>query len=48
MTQSNQKNLKQELKELIITECERDCEISEIKDDEELFGPNSRLLFNNN
>lgn len=39
MTQS----LKQELKELIINQCERDCDISEITDDEELLGPNSKL-----
>lgn len=35
--------LKQELKELIITECERDCSVNEISDDEALFGPNSKL-----
>mgnify|MGYP003421540582 CR=1 FL=1 len=43
MTQPHQNNLRQELKELIIHECERDCNSSEIKDDDELFGPNSAL-----
>jgi len=38
-------NLKQELKELILHECERDDEYSvdSIKDDELLFGPNATL-----
>lgn len=40
MTQSN---LKQELKELIIHECERDFTSDQIKDDESLFGPDSAL-----
>ena len=36
-------NLKYELKELIIEECEKDCNIEDIKDDELLFGPESVL-----
>jgi acyl carrier protein len=43
MTQLHPNNLKQELKELIISECERDCSVSEVSDDGELFGPNSTL-----
>lgn len=36
-------NLKYELKKLIIEECEKDCNIEDIKDDELLFGPESVL-----
>lgn len=36
-------DLKRELKELIIEECEKDCEVDEIKDDAPLFGPNTVL-----
>lgn len=36
-------NLKYELKKLIIEECEKECEIEDIKDDELLFGPESIL-----
>ena len=35
--------LKYELKKLIIEECEKECEIEDIKDDELLFGPESIL-----
>lgn len=43
MIQPHQNKLKQELKELIINECERDCNIDDIYDDEVLFGSNSNL-----
>ncbi|MAD41086.1 MAG: acyl carrier protein [Arcobacter sp.] len=36
-------DLKYELKELIIEECEKECTPEEIKDDEALFGPDSVL-----
>lgn len=36
-------NLKYDLKKLIIEECEKDCNIEDIKDDELLFGPDSIL-----
>lgn len=36
-------NLKYELKKLIIEECEKECDIEDIKDDELLFGPESVL-----
>jgi acyl carrier protein len=36
-------NLKYELKKLIIEECEKECEIEDIKDDELLFDPESVL-----
>jgi len=36
-------DLKNELKQLIIQECDKECKIEDIKDDEELFGPNSVL-----
>jgi acyl carrier protein len=36
-------DLKRELKELIIEECEKDCEVNDIKDDEPLFGPDTVL-----
>jgi len=36
-------NLKYELKKLIIEECDKDCQIEDIKDDETLFGPDSTL-----
>lgn len=36
-------DLKYELKKLIIEECEKECEIEDIKDDELLFGPESVL-----
>lgn len=36
-------NLKYELKELIIEECEKECNVEDIKDDELLFGPESAL-----
>lgn len=35
--------LKEELKNLIIDECEKDCSSEEIDDNEELFGPTSVL-----
>lgn len=35
--------LKYELKQLIIEECEKECKIEDIKDDELLFGPESIL-----
>lgn len=35
--------LKKELKTLIIEECEKNCTIEDIKDDEILFGPDSKL-----
>jgi len=41
MTES--KNLRQELKQLIITECDKDCDIADVSDDGEIFGPNSVL-----
>jgi acyl carrier protein len=37
------KNLKQELKQLIISECEKDYDVRDLKDDEALFGANSQL-----
>lgn len=40
---SNNEALKQELKELIIEECEKDCEASDITNDEILFGSDSNL-----
>ena len=36
-------DLRYELKELIIEECEKECTPEEIKDDEALFGPDSVL-----
>lgn len=36
-------NLKYELKKLIIEECEKECNIEDINDDEILFGPDSKL-----
>ena len=36
-------DLKYELKKLIIEECEKDCQIEDIKDDEPLFGPDTIL-----
>ncbi|WP_419678075.1 phosphopantetheine-binding protein [Aliarcobacter lanthieri] len=36
-------DLKYELKRLIIEECEKECNIEDIKDDEALFGENSIL-----
>lgn len=36
-------DLRYELKELIIEECEKDCTPEEIKNDELLFGPDSVL-----
>ena len=36
-------NLKYELKKLIIDECEKECEVEDIDDDEILFGPESKL-----
>jgi len=35
--------LKSELKQLIIDECEKECEVDEITDDEILFGSDSNL-----
>lgn len=35
--------LKYELKKLIIEECEKDCNIEDVKDDSPLFGPESVL-----
>jgi len=43
VSESNEQNLKEELKKLIIDECEKECDASQIKDDEELFGPDSVL-----
>ncbi|MFA7082957.1 MAG: acyl carrier protein [Arcobacteraceae bacterium] len=37
------KELKEELKKLIIEECEKECAIEDIKDDDILFGPDSVL-----
>jgi acyl carrier protein len=36
-------DLKYELKKLIIEECEKECEIEDVKDDAPLFGPESIL-----
>ncbi|MFA6760719.1 MAG: acyl carrier protein [Sulfuricurvum sp.] len=36
-------NLKYELKKLIIEECEKECEVNDIDDDEILFGSDSKL-----
>lgn len=36
-------DLKYELKKLIIEECEKECEIDDVKDDALLFGPESVL-----
>lgn len=36
-------DLKYELKQLIIEECEKECEIDDVKDDVLLFGPESVL-----
>ena len=36
-------DLKYELKKLIIEECEKECEIKDVKDDAPLFGPESVL-----
>lgn len=36
-------DLKYELKKLIIEECEKECEIEDVKDDASLFGPESVL-----
>ncbi len=36
-------DLKYELKKLIIQECEKECEIDDIDDDEVLFGAESKL-----
>ncbi|PLY09940.1 MAG: acyl carrier protein [Arcobacter sp.] len=36
-------DLKYELKKLIIEECEKECEIEDIKDDDILFDPESLL-----
>ncbi|KLD99092.1 phosphopantetheine-binding protein [Aliarcobacter butzleri] len=36
-------DLKYELKKLIIEECEKECDIDDIKDDKALFGPDSIL-----
>lgn len=43
MIESNEQKLKEELKQLIIDECEKECEASQVKDDEELFGPHCAL-----
>lgn len=40
---SNNEALKEELKELIIEECEKDCEVSDITNEEILFGSDSNL-----
>lgn len=39
----NKEELKEELKKLIIEECDKDCEPSDIGDDEVFFGPESNL-----
>lgn len=36
-------DLKYELKKLIIEECEKECDVEDISDDEILFGPDSKL-----
>lgn len=36
-------DLKNELKKLIIDECEKECNIEDISDDDILFGPDSKL-----
>ena len=38
-----EEDLKQELKELIIRECDKEFNPSDISDDEELFGSNAKL-----
>ncbi len=43
MVNPNTEELKEELKKLIIDECEKECDINDVKDDEELFGPESVL-----
>ena len=43
MLGSKNEKLKQELKELIIEECDRDIEPEEINDDEVLFGSDTKL-----
>lgn len=43
MLGSKDEKLKLELKELIIEECDRDIEVSEINDDEILFGSDTKL-----
>lgn len=43
MLGSKDQKLKLELKELIIEECDRDIEVSEINDDEILFGSDTKL-----
>ncbi len=43
MLGSQDEKLKQELKELIIEECDRDIEAHEIDDNEVLFGSDTRL-----
>lgn len=43
MLGSQDEKLKQELKELIIEECDRDIEPEEINDDEILFGSDTKL-----
>lgn len=40
---STNQALKEELKVLIIEECDKDCEPEEISDDEVLFGSDSKL-----
>ena len=43
MSNYNPDELKNALKELIIEECEKECEVEDITDDEILFGPESVL-----
>ncbi len=43
---TNIETLKQEIKELIIKECEKDLQPSEIADDEDLFGVKSNIQLN--
>jgi len=43
MSNFDTEKLKNELKQLIIEECEKDCEISDITDEEILFGSDSNL-----
>jgi len=43
MSNIDTEELKNELKQLIIDECEKDCETSDITDDEILFGSDSHL-----
>jgi acyl carrier protein len=43
MSNFDASELKNELKQLIIDECEKECEVSDITDEEVLFGSDSNL-----